>query len=112
MENYNHKNYKHIQELFKQGLKFCPCCEKIKSLDLYSKDSGSGLGVGTYCKKCVSKKHQQKVDDEIKQRIDSKRNTEWFQNYLKKKNGKLKPNSHFDNATRKKIYQSYYNVDK
>ncbi|MEV4255242.1 endonuclease VII domain-containing protein [Spirillospora sp. NPDC049652] len=38
-----------------EGMKFCPRCEEIKSLDAFSRNRASRDGIGSYCKPCHSK---------------------------------------------------------
>lgn len=46
------KERKRREELFKQGLKYCPRCEKIKGLELFNKNSAVLDGKSIYCKEC------------------------------------------------------------
>ena len=46
------------EKLLKQGLKRCPKCEIVKSVDEFSKWKGTKDGLQTYCKSCSSKYFQ------------------------------------------------------
>jgi HNH endonuclease len=45
-------------ELLKQGKRFCPCCEEVKTLEHFTKNKNCKDGFKVYCRECQKEKRE------------------------------------------------------
>jgi hypothetical protein len=94
-------------ELKEKGLRYCSCCDKVKEIDLFYSKKVNHSDF-TRCTRCRSYLNKKELLDKEDKTLNEKRNTEWFKNYLEKKNGKLKSTKNKFSYYKKMAWQSYY----
>lgn len=68
------------------GMKYCPCCEKMKSIDSFNRDKYQPNGYDYYCRKCRSRARFNKIVEETKREEIEKKQEE-----IRKKQEKKEP---------------------
>lgn len=94
-------------EFEEKGLRYCGCCNKVKDIELFYSKKMKHSNF-TKCTRCRSFLSKEKKNKEEQKYVDEKRNTEWFKNYLEKREGKLKSTKSSHSYYKKMVWQSYF----